>query len=393
MNIHEYQAKSIMRSANIKVPEGEVAQSVEEAVAKAKKLGGSIWVVKAQIHAGGRGKAGGVKLAKNLQDVEKYAEEILGKTLITHQTGPDGKTVHTLLIEKGVDIEHEYYAGLVLDRESGKIVFMASSEGGMEIEKVAAETPEKIVKVVIEPAVGFTPFIGRKLAYGMGIQDKALVGKAIHFFQQLYKLYIEKDCTQVEINPLIVSGDGEISALDAKFNFDDNALFRHSKVEALRDPNEESEKEWEAHKFGLSYISLEGNIGCLVNGAGLAMATMDIIKLEGGSPANFLDVGGSASKEAVEKAFSIILSDTQVKAILVNIFGGIMKCDIIAEGIVSAAQNLEIRVPLVVRLEGTNVTLGEKILNESGLNIVSVKDLGEAAKKVVEAVQSESVAI
>ena len=270
---------------------------------------------------------------------------------------------------------------------------MASSEGGVEIEKVAEETPEKIIKVVVEPGVGFTPFIGRKLAYGIGIQDKALVGKAIHFFQGLYNLYVERDCTQVEINPLILSRDGEIAALDAKFNFDDNALFRHSEIAALRDPTEESEKEWEAHEFGLSYISLEGNIGCLVNGAGLAMATMDIIKLGGGNPANFLDVGGSASKEAVEKAFSIILSDTQVKGILVNIFGGIMKCDIIAEGIVAAAQNLEITVPLVVRLEGTNVTLGEKILTESGLNIISVKDLGDAAKKVVEAVQLENEAV
>ena len=387
MNVHEYQAKELMRKFGIKVLNGAVAKSVDEAVKGAEKLGGNIWVVKAQIHAGGRGKAGGVKLAKSMDEVRAHADDILGKTLVTHQTGPEGKKVHTLFIEQGCDIEHEYYAGIVLDRATGKITFMASSEGGVEIEKVAEETPEKIIKVAVDPAAGFTPFIGRKLAYGVGIKDKGQVKEASKFFKGLYDLYVSSDCTIAEINPMVLTKQGEILALDAKLNFDDNALFRHSEIEEMRDPTEESEKELEASAHGLSYISLDGNIGCLVNGAGLAMGTMDIIKLEGGEPANFLDVGGGATKETVQKAFEIILSDDNVKGILVNIFGGIMKCDIIAEGVVAAAKEIGISVPLVVRLEGTNVALGKKILSESDLEIIAADDLADAARKVVAAVK------
>lgn len=385
MNVHEYQAKQLLKKFGIKVLNGRVAKSVDEAVKGAEELGGNIWVVKAQIHAGGRGKAGGVKLAKSLDEVREHASDILGKTLVTHQTGPEGKEVLTLLIEEGCEIDHEYYAGLVLDRATGKVTFMASSEGGVEIEKVAEETPEKIIKVAIDPAAGFTSFVGRKLAYGIGLKDKAEVKEASAFFKGLYELYVNSDCTIAEINPMVRTKSGEILALDAKLNFDDNALFRHPEIEEMRDPTEESEKELEAAQYGLSYISLDGNIGCLVNGAGLAMGTMDIIQIHGGEPANFLDVGGGATKETVEKAFSIILSDENVKAILVNIFGGIMKCDIIAEGVVAAAKSLGVKVPLVVRLEGTNVAVGKKILNESGLDIIAADDLNDAAKKVVEA--------
>ncbi len=387
MNIHEYQAKELMKTFGIKTLSGGVATTVDQAVAEAKKLGGPVWVVKAQIHAGGRGKAGGVKLARSLDEVREHAQDILGKTLITHQTGPEGKKVLKLLIEEGCEIEHEYYAGIVLDRATGKITFMASSEGGVEIEKVAEETPEKIIKVAVDPAAGYSPYIGRKLANGIGMKDKDLIKQASDFFAGLYKLYIDTDCTIAEINPMVTTKSGEVLALDAKLNFDDNALFRQPKIVEYRDPTEESEKETEASKYGLSYISLDGNIGCLVNGAGLAMGTMDIIKLEGGTPANFLDVGGGATKETVQKAFSIILSDTNVKAILVNIFGGIMKCDIIAEGVIAAAKELGVKVPLVVRLEGTNVALGKKILNESGLAIIAADDLSDAAKKVVAAVK------
>ncbi len=385
MNVHEYQAKQLMREFNISTLNGKVAKTVDEAVAAAKELGGNVWVVKAQIHAGGRGKAGGVKLAKSLDEVKAHAKDILGKTLVTHQTGPEGKKVLTLLVEEGCEIEHEYYAGLVLDRNTGRVTFMASIEGGVEIETVAEETPEKIIKVAVDPAAGFTPFIGRKLAYGIGLKDKELVKKAANFFGGLYKLYMEKDCTIAEINPLVLTKGGDILALDGKLNFDANALFRHPEIEALRDPTEESAKELEADKFGLSYIELDGNIGCLVNGAGLAMGTLDIISLFGGKPANFLDVGGGATKETVEKAFSIILQDENVKAILVNIFGGIMKCDIIAEGVLAAAKSLSLKVPLIVRLEGTNVALGKKILNESDLDIIAADDLADAASKVVEA--------
>ncbi|MBK27011.1 MAG: ADP-forming succinate--CoA ligase subunit beta [Halobacteriovorax sp.] len=385
MNVHEYQAKEIMRNFGIATLNGKMATSVDDAVKAAEELGGNLWVVKAQIHAGGRGKAGGVKIAKSLDEVREHATNILGATLITHQTGPEGKQVNRLFIEEGCDIDHEYYAGLVLDRATGKITFMASVEGGVEIEKVAEETPEKIIKVAIDPAAGFTPFVGRKLAYGIGMKDKDMVKKASKFFKGLYDLYVESDCTIAEINPLVTTKSGDVIALDAKLNFDGNALFRHPDILEMRDETEESALELEAAEFGLSYISLDGSIGCLVNGAGLAMGTMDIIKLEGGSPANFLDVGGSATKEAVEKAFSIILSDSNVKAILVNIFGGIMKCDIIAEGVVAAAASLELKVPLIVRLEGTNVNLGKKILSESTLDIIAAEDLGDAAKKAVAA--------
>ena len=384
MNVHEYQAKELMRKFGITTLESRVVNKVDDAVSAAEEIGGTCWVVKAQIHAGGRGKGGGVKLAKSLVEVKSFTQEILGMNLVTHQTGPEGKKVNTILIEAGCNIEKELYLGLVLDRSEGKVNFIASSEGGVDIETVAHETPEKIIKVPIDPAVGFSPYVARNLAIGIGIKYEKLK-EATKFFSSLYDLYNSCDCTIAEINPLVVTKEGDIIALDAKLNFDDNALFKHSDIEAYRDPAEESAKELEAGEYGLSYISLDGNIGCLVNGAGLAMATMDIIQLEGGNPANFLDVGGSATKEAVEKAFSIILSDSSVKAILVNIFGGIMKCDIIAEGIVSAAKNLEVRVPLVVRLEGTNVALGKKILNDSGLEILAAEDLGDAAKKAVEA--------
>lgn len=384
MNVHEYQAKDLMRQYNINVLRGGVASTPDEAVKVAQGLGGKIWVVKAQIHAGGRGKGGGVKLARTLDEVKTHAQAILGMQLVTHQTGPEGKKVLKVLVEEGCDIDHEYYCGIVLDRAKGKLVMMCSREGGMEIEKVAHETPEKIIKAVIDPATGFTQAAGRKLAYGIGLQGETLK-KAVNFFEGLYKLYVEKDCSIAEINPLVTTKAGDVLALDGKLNFDENALFRHPEIEALRDATEESPQELEAGKYGLSYISLDGNIGCLVNGAGLAMGTLDIIKLHGGTPANFLDVGGGASKETVEKAFSIILQDKNVKAILVNIFGGIMKCDIIAEGVIAAAKSLGVKVPLVVRLEGTNVALGKKLLNESGLKITSADDLADAAKKVVAA--------
>jgi succinyl-CoA synthetase beta subunit len=384
MNVHEYQAKDLMRQFNIPVLKGGVANTPAEAVEVAKKLGGSIWVVKAQIHAGGRGKGGGVKLAKSLEEVEKLSQEIIGMQLITHQTGPEGKKVLKVLVEQGCDIDHEYYCGIVLDRTVGKICMMVSTEGGMEIEKVAHENPEKIIKSHIDSATGFTAAHGRKLGYALGFKGETLK-KAILFFEGLYKLYVEKDCSIAEINPLVTTKQGDVLALDGKLNFDDNALFRHPEIESMRDITEESAQELEAGKYGLSYISLDGNIGCLVNGAGLAMATLDILKLHGGNPANFLDVGGGATKETVQKAFTIILQDTNVKAILVNIFGGIMKCDIIANGVVDAAKELGIKVPLIVRLEGTNVALGKKILAESGLKITPANDLADAAHKAVAA--------
>ena len=384
MNVHEYQAKDLMRKYDIAVLQGGVADTPAQAVEVAKKLGGSVWVVKAQIHAGGRGKGGGVKLARSIEEVEKYAKEILGMQLITHQTGPEGKKVLKVLIEQGCAIDHEYYAGIVLDRSVGKFCMMVSTEGGMEIETVAHENPEKIIKAYIDPATGFTPAHGRKLGFALGLKGETLK-KATKFFEGLYKLYVEKDCSIAEINPLVTTKDGDVLALDAKLNFDDNALFRHPDIEALRDITEESEQELEAGKYGLSYISLDGNIGCLVNGAGLAMGTLDILKLHGGTPANFLDVVGGATKETVQKAFTIILQDSNVKAILVNIFGGIMKCDIIANGVVDAAKELGLTVPLVVRLEGTNVALGKKILAESGLKITAADDLADAAAKAVAA--------
>ena len=384
MNVHEYQAKELMREFGISVLKGGIANTPAEAVEVAKKLDTKVWVVKAQIHAGGRGKGGGVKLAKSLEEVEKYAKEILGMQLVTHQTGPEGKKVLKVLIEQGCDIDHEYYCGIVLDRVTGQNTFMVSIEGGMDIEKVAHDTPEKIIKAHINPATGFTPAVGRKLGYALGLKGETL-NKAIKFFDGLYKLYTQKDCSIAEINPLVTTKTGDVLALDGKLNFDDNALFRHPEIEAMRDVTEESAQELEAGKFGLSYISLDGNIGCLVNGAGLAMGTLDILKIHGGTPANFLDVGGGATKETVQKAFSIILEDKNVKAILVNIFGGIMKCDIIANGVVDAAKELSLKVPLIVRLEGTNVALGKKILSESGLKITAANDLADAAIKAVAA--------
>jgi succinyl-CoA synthetase beta subunit len=382
MNIHEYQGKEILRQYGVTVPRGKVAFTVDEAVEAAKELGSSVTVVKAQIHAGGRGKAGGVKIAKNLDDVRKYAEELLGKILVTHQTGPEGKEVKRLLIEEGCDIKKEYYVGLVVDRASGRVVMMASEEGGTEIEEVAAKTPEKIFKETIDPAVGLMPFQARRLAYAINIPNE-LVNKAAQFMLALYNAFVDKDCSIAEINPLVVTGDGKVMALDAKLNFDSNALFRHKEILELRDLDEEDPKEIQASKFDLSYIALDGNIGCMVNGAGLAMATMDIIKYYGGEPANFLDVGGGATTEKVTEAFKIILSDEKVKGIFVNIFGGIMRCDVIANGVVEAAKQVGLDRPLVVRLEGTNVELGKKILAESGLNIVPADSMADGAQKIV----------
>ncbi|MEI5906158.1 ADP-forming succinate--CoA ligase subunit beta [Bacillus spongiae] len=382
MNIHEYQGKEILRSYGVAVPNGKVAFTVEEAVEAAKELGTEVCVVKAQIHAGGRGKAGGVKVAKGLDEVRTYANDILGKTLVTHQTGPEGKEVKRLLIEEGCDIKKEYYIGLVLDRATSRVVLMASEEGGTEIEEVAEQTPEKIFKEYIDPVVGLTGFQARRIAFNINI-PKELVNKAVKFMMGLYKAYEEKDCSIAEINPLVVTGDGNVMALDAKLNFDSNALYRQKDVLAFRDLEEEDAKEIEASKYDLSYISLDGNIGCMVNGAGLAMATMDIIKHYGGDPANFLDVGGGATAEKVTEAFKIILSDENVKGIFVNIFGGIMKCDVIATGVVEAAKQIDLNVPLVVRLEGTNVELGKKILNESGLNIIAAESMADGAQKIV----------
>lgn len=382
MNIHEYQGKEVLREYGVAVPNGKVAFSVEEAVEAAKELGTQVCVVKAQIHAGGRGKAGGVKVAKNLDEVHTYASEILGKTLVTHQTGPEGKEVKRLLIEEGCDIKKEYYIGLVLDRATSRVVLMASEEGGTEIEEVAEETPEKIFKEVIDPVVGLTGFQARRIAFNINI-PKELVGQAVKFMMGLYTAFVEKDCSIAEINPLVVTGDGKVMALDAKLNFDANALYRQKDIVAYRDLDEEDAKEIEASKYDLSYISLDGNIGCMVNGAGLAMATMDIIKHYGGDPANFLDVGGGATAEKVTEAFKIILSDKNVKGIFVNIFGGIMKCDVIAHGVVEAAQQVGLSVPLVVRLEGTNVELGKEILGNSGINITAAESMADGAQKIV----------
>ncbi|MDP1417950.1 ADP-forming succinate--CoA ligase subunit beta [Peribacillus simplex] len=382
MNIHEYQGKEILRQYGVSVPNGRVAFTVEEAVEAAKELGTEVVVVKAQIHAGGRGKAGGVKVAKNLDEARTYAEEILGKTLVTHQTGPAGKEVKRLLIEEGCDITKEYYIGLVLDRATNSVVLMASEEGGTEIEEVAEKTPEKIFKEVIDPVVGLTGFQARRIAFNINI-PASLINKASKLMVNLYTAFVEKDCSIAEINPLVVTGDGNVMALDAKLNFDDNAIYRQKDIAEYRDLDEEDAKEIEASKHGLSYISLDGNIGCMVNGAGLAMATMDIIKHYMGDPANFLDVGGGATEEKVKEAFKIILSDQNVKGIFVNIFGGIMKCDIIATGVVAAAKELGLDVPLVVRLEGTNVDLGKKILNESGLNITAAESMADGAQKIV----------
>ncbi|GIQ68659.1 succinate--CoA ligase [ADP-forming] subunit beta [Xylanibacillus composti] len=386
MNIHEYQGKEVLRQYGVSVPVGKVAFTPDEAVAAAKEIGTAVTVVKAQIHAGGRGKAGGVKIAKNLDEVRTYAEELLGKVLVTHQTGPEGKEIKRLLIEQGCDIKKEYYVGIVVDRATGRVVMMASEEGGTEIEEVAEKTPEKIFKEVIDPAVGLLPFQATRLAYAINIPSE-LVRKAVKFMMALYAAFVDKDCSIAEINPLVVTGDGDVMALDAKLNFDSNALYRHKDIVELRDLDEEDEKEIEASKFDLSYIALDGNIGCMVNGAGLAMATMDIIKHFGGDPANFLDVGGGATTEKVTEAFKIILSDAKVKGIFVNIFGGIMRCDVIANGVVEAAKQVSLDKPLVVRLEGTNVELGKKILNESGLNIVSADSMSDGAQKIVSLVK------
>ncbi|AJK89002.1 ADP-forming succinate--CoA ligase subunit beta [Lysinibacillus fusiformis] len=382
MNIHEYQGKEILRKYGVAVPNGKVAFSPDEAVKVAKELGSNVTVVKAQIHAGGRGKAGGVKIAKNLDEVRTYAKELLGKILVTHQTGPEGKEVKRLYIEEGSDIQKEYYLSLVLDRATSRVTMMGSEEGGMDIEEVAETNPEKIFKEVVDPVVGLTSFQARRMAFNMNIPAN-LVGKAVKLMLGLYQAFIDKDASIVEINPLVVTGQGEVVALDAKFNFDANALYRHKDIVELRDFDEEDPKEIEASKYDLSYISLEGNIGCMVNGAGLAMATMDTISYYGGSPANFLDVGGGATAEKVTEAFKIILSDPHVKGIFVNIFGGIMKCNIIAEGVVTAAKEIGLAVPLVVRLEGTNVELGKEILNASGLNIVAADSMADGAQKIV----------
>ncbi|MCM2533438.1 ADP-forming succinate--CoA ligase subunit beta [Neobacillus pocheonensis] len=386
MNIHEYQGKEILRKYGVTVPNGKVAFTVEEAVQAAKELGTQVCVVKAQIHAGGRGKAGGVKVAKNLDEVRTYANEILGKTLVTHQTGPEGKEVKRLLIEEGCDIKKEYYVGLVLDRATSRVVLMASEEGGTEIEEVAAKTPEKIFKEEIDPVIGLQPFQARRIAFNINI-PKEQINQAVKFMMGLYSAYIEKDCSIAEINPLVVTGDGKVMALDAKLNFDSNALYRQKDVLEYRDLEEEDAKEIEASKYDLSYVALDGNIGCMVNGAGLAMATMDIVKHYSGDPANFLDVGGGATAEKVTEAFKIILSDPNVKGIFVNIFGGIMKCDVIAEGVVEAAKQVGLTVPLVVRLEGTNVDLGKKILAESSIDIIAAESMADGAQKIVSLVK------
>lgn len=381
MNVHEYQAKELLRSYGVPVPDGIAAFTVEEAVDAAEQLSGPIKVVKAQIHAGGRGKAGGVKLAKSQEEVKEYATELLGKTLVTHQTGPEGKVIQRLLVEEGCAIDKEYYLGIVLDRVTGRVVIMGSSEGGMDIEEVAEATPEKIIKEVVDPAVGLQAFQARKLAFAMGVPVK-LVNKFVGMVTKLYTFFVDKDCSIAEINPLVTTKDGDVLALDAKLNFDSNALYRHPDVVALRDETEEDPREVEASKNDLNYIALDGNIGCLVNGAGLAMATMDIIKHFSGDPANFLDVGGGATKEKVTEAFKLILSDENVKGIFVNIFGGIMKCDVIAEGIVAATKEVGLELPLVVRLEGTNVDAGKQILKDSGLAITAATSMADGAEKI-----------
>ena len=386
MKIHEYQGKEILRKFGVPVPRGIAAFTVQEAVEAAQKLGGPVWVVKAQIHAGGRGKGGGVKLARSIDEVKTLAGEILGMQLVTHQTGPEGQKVRRLLIEDGADIKKEYYVSVVTDRATQRVALMASSEGGMDIEEVAHATPEKILKVFVDPAAGLTDAQATELANGIGVPAGS-VAQCVDVLKKLYQCYMDTDASLVEINPLILEGGGGIKALDAKFNFDSNALFRQPEIVAYRDLDEEDPAEVEASKFDLAYISLDGTIGCLVNGAGLAMATMDTIKLYGAEPANFLDVGGGATPEKVTEAFKIMLKNDKVKAILVNIFGGIMKCDVIAEGVVAAVKEVGLKVPLVVRLEGTNEELGKKMLAESGLPIISADTMAEAAEKVVAAVK------
>ncbi len=386
MKIHEYQAKELLRKFGVVTPKGKACFSVDEAVKAAEELGGGIWVVKAQIHAGGRGKGGGVKLARSLHEVQARAGEILGMQLVTHQTGPEGQLVRRLLIEEGADITKEYYVAALTDRATQKIAMMASSEGGMDIEEVAARTPEKIIKVFVDPLIGLTDAQATELARGIGVPEGSLA-QAVDTLKRLYTCYMETDASLAEINPLILEGNGNIKALDAKFNFDSNALYRHPEIVEYRDLDEEDPDELEASKFDLAYISLDGNIGCLVNGAGLAMATMDTIKLFGAEPANFLDVGGGATTEKVTEAFKIMLKNPKVKGILVNIFGGIMRCDTIADGVVTAAREVHLSVPLVVRMKGTNEEIGKKILAESGLPIISADTMAEAATKIVAAVK------
>ncbi|NGZ05249.1 MAG: ADP-forming succinate--CoA ligase subunit beta [Magnetococcales bacterium] len=386
MNIHEYQAKKILAGYGVKVPRGHVAFTPDEAVAGAEALGSSVFVVKAQIHAGGRGKGGGVKVVKSVDEVRAEATRMLGMTLVTKQTGPAGKEVKRIYVEEGCRIARELYLGMVIDRATGRVTMMASTEGGMEIEEVAARTPEKILKEAIDPAVGFQPYQARNLAFGLGLVG-GQINKGVQFMTALYTAFVATDASLAEINPLVVTEDGDVMALDAKMNFDGNALYRHPEIRELRDLDEENPLEVEASKHELNYISLEGNIGCMVNGAGLAMATMDIIKLKGASPANFLDVGGGATTEAVTAALQLILSDASVKGVLINIFGGIMRCDVIAQGVIAAARQVDVKVPLVVRLAGTNVDLGKEILRQSGLAIIPADDLDDAATKVVAAIQ------
>lgn len=388
MKIHEYQSKDILKKFNVAIPKGKVAFNVDEAVNAAIEIGGDIWVVKAQIHAGGRGKGGGVKLAKSIDEVRTLASQILGMTLVTHQTGSEGKVVKRLLIEQGINIAKELYAGIVLDRSTSKNVFMVSTEGGVEIEKVAEESPEKILRETIDPGIGFMPFQAKKLAFGLGLEDEAYKN-GVKFLTALYKAYEATDASLAEINPLVLTKEGFVMALDAKMNFDDNALYRHPEIVDLRDLDEESPLEVEASKSHLNYIKLDGNVGCMVNGAGLAMATMDIIKLTGGEPANFLDVGGGANVETVSNGFKIILSDPNVKAILINIFGGIVRCDRVAQGVIEAAQRVSVNLPVVVRLEGTNAKEGAELLKNSGLNFAVASDLKDAAEKVVAALRNQ----
>ena len=386
MNIHEYQAKKLLADYGVAVPRGGVAYTAAEAVKVAEEMGGPVWVVKAQIHAGGRGKGGGVKLVKSLDEVSETAREMIGMTLVTHQTGPAGREVKRIYVEEGCDIARELYLGMLVDRATDRVTLMGSTEGGMNIEEVAAASPEKIRMIAIDPAIGIQSFHARQMAFALGLEG-GQINSAVRFITARYRAFTELDASIVEINPMVVTGAGEVVALDAKMNFDDNGLFRHPQIVELRDADEEDPMEVEAAKHDLNYIKLDGNIGCMVNGAGLAMATMDIIKLYGGDPANFLDVGGGATRERVSTAFKLILSDPNVEAILVNIFGGIMRCDVIAEGVVAAAREISLNVPLVVRLEGTNVDLGKKILAQSGLPIVSGDSLADAAEKVVEVVR------
>ena len=389
MNIHEYQAKGLLAKHGVAVPRGGVAYTAEEAESVARELGGSLWVVKAQIHAGGRGKGGGVKLARSLPEVRDTARDMLDMTLVTPQTGPAGKVVKRIYIEEGCDIARELYLAILIDRAAGCATVIASTEGGVEIEEVAAKTPEKILKIAIDPGLGLQAYQARKVAFGLGLEGKQ-VGAGAKFVLGAYDAFVSTDASLVEINPLVVTRDGAVIALDAKMNFDDNALFRRKDIAEMRDENEEDARELEASRHDLSYVKLDGSIGCMVNGAGLAMATMDIIKLYGGEPANFLDVGGGATRERVSTAFKLILSDPNVDGILINIFGGIMRCDVIAEGVVEAARDVSLRVPLVVRLEGTNVELGKKILAESGLTIVPAENLADAAEKIVKAVKESA---